>query len=257
MSVATATELGNAATNAAENTCSDETLTATEHEAAWETRVTFRTFPILGHVIWVMPELSSRLLDLMRLQDKALFRCTCRSDRQRITTHAFVEQVLKETLRQRRFLSEPRCLNHLVQTSDQCFARCKELSVAMRQAQLARKVLRGEIPDGQEALACTNADLKEMLNEWRNDWSGEHYNAPPGLDRQSLHRRRRSAFQAYLFRETGGHKRLLLGFLRFDMIHFDLPSLPVLVQLLADLFETSEMIRAEQPALLPAHAGLS
>ena len=45
----------------------------------------------------------------------------------------------------------------------------------------------------------------------------------------------KTAFNVYLFQETGGHKRLLFGFLHFDMIHFDLPSLPVLVQLLDDL----------------------
>ena len=196
--------------------------------------------PVLGRVIWENPELSSRLWDLMRLQDKACSRCTCRSDHQRITTHAFVEQLLKEALCQRRFLSEPFSVAVRPQTSDQCFARCKELSVALRQAQLARKVLRGEIPDGQEAFACTNADVKEMLNEWKNDWSGEHYNALAGLGPQRLHQCRRAAFNAYLFQETGGHKRLLFGFLHFDMIHFDLPSLPVLVQLLDDLPGTGQ-----------------
>ena len=48
--------------------------------------------PVLAPMIWQIPELSNRLWDLMRLQDKACSRCTCRFDHQRITTHAFVAQ---------------------------------------------------------------------------------------------------------------------------------------------------------------------
>ena len=188
--------------------------------------------PVVAPMIWQSPELSNRLWDLMRLQDKACSRCTCRFDHQRITTHAFVEQVLKKTLRGRGFLSEPYSLAVRPHTSDQCFARCKELSIALRQAQLARKVRRGEIPDGQEAFTCTETDRMEMLNEWRNDWAAEHYNAPPGLERRILYQRQRSAFNAYIFQETGGHRRLLVGLLHFDLIHLDLPSLPVLVEFL-------------------------
>ena len=80
-----------------------------------------------------------------------------------------------------------------------------------------------------------------MLNEWKNDWFNDvEFYGLAGLGRQRLHQRRRAAFNAYLFQETGGHKRLLLGFLHFDMIHFDLPSLPVLVQLLDDLPGTGQ-----------------
>ncbi len=83
----------------------------------------------------------------MPLEVKLRVRCTCLSEKQRITNNAFVGQILVYVL-----VGE-------IANAEELVERCVQLALPQRRAQLVRKASRGEIAVGEHDVVFTDADL--------------------------------------------------------------------------------------------------
>ena len=168
--------------------------------------------------------LQHTLLKMIALEDKVQVRCTCRSEKTRNTDNVLLEQILRRVFaRHTQTRRPPRYM-----TADERYEQCLQVALPQRQAQLARKASRGEVAAGQLDVVLTDTDMREIWEQWREDYrtwmtsaAWHHYelilHSATGYDYRRRRHVLRTQFNTFISQRTGGDKVLLSLILRFDV----------------------------------------